>query len=162
MMPLPRGATARALVLGALAALALGAGAMARVAESWRVVGLNNGAWSLISDAPFGHADGRVQTRELVMFVKPLEAPGGQLITIVDAWHDFDCAGRRVRLLSVTFLGPKGQVEGHSDEPMDWDDVAAGSPGDHVAQVACGKVDRSALESVRGEPAALRDMLLAR
>lgn len=127
-----------ALVLAHVLALA-----SADAAADWTAVGRANEIYAAFADRSSIRRHGeRVSMHGLYDFRKQDFTPEGLGLYSTAVLREYDCAGRRVRLLSsVDFAGHmgEGEVAAASDAPGRWEEVVAGGIDDEFWQFACAK-----------------------
>jgi hypothetical protein len=110
-------------------------------AADWTPVGTPNEIYSAYADRATIHArDGAVSMQGLYDFRRQDFTPEGRGLYSTAVLREYDCAARRVRLLSaIDFAGPMGQGAAVSTSvlPGRWEAVLAGGIDDAYLQVAC-------------------------
>lgn len=121
-----------------LLALAL-AGAPA--AAEWTVVGQPNEIYSAFADkASIRRSGALVSMHGLYDFRRRDYTPDGRALFSTAVLREYDCGGRRVRLLSaIDFSGHMGEGEpvSRSARPGRWEDVLDGGIDEAYWRVAC-------------------------
>ena len=107
----------------------------------WTPVGQANEIFSAFADRATIHRKGSLATMHgLYDFRKQDFTPEGRGLYSTAVLREYDCAGRRVRLLSaIDFSGHlgAGTPVSTSTEPRRWEAVVAGGIDDEFWQVAC-------------------------
>jgi hypothetical protein len=107
----------------------------------WKPVGQANEIYAAFADRATIHRKGSLATMHgLYDFRKQDFTPEGLGLYSTAVLREYDCAGRRVRLLSaIDFSGHMGAGTpvATSNEPRRWEDVVAGGIDDEFWQVAC-------------------------
>ena len=117
--------------------------ASADAAADWTAVGRANEIYAAFADrSSIRRHDDLVSMHGLYDFRKQDFTPEGRGLYSTAVLREYDCAGRRVRLLSsVDFAGHmgEGEVASASDRSGRWEDVHAGGIDEEFWQFACAK-----------------------
>jgi hypothetical protein len=115
------------------------------VAADWTAVGKPNEIYAAFADKATIRRNGSLATMHgLYDFRKQDFTPEGLGLYSTAVLREYDCAGRRVRLLSaIDFSGPMGAgtpvSTSNGDNPRRWEEVLAGGIDDEFWQTACGE-----------------------
>lgn len=127
----------RAFALVALALAAMGARA------DWTPVGEANEIYAAYADRDTLRRHGAVATMHgLYDFRRQDFTPTGRGLYSTAVLREYDCAGRRVRLLSaIDFAGPMGtgEVVSTAEASRRWDGVVAGGIDDAFLTFVCDR-----------------------
>jgi len=108
----------------------------------WTPVGKANEIYAAFADKDTLRRNGSMATMQgLYDFRRQDFTPEGRGLYSTAVLREYDCAGRRVRLLSaIDFSGPMGAGApvSTSNEPRRWEEILAGGIDDEFWQTACG------------------------
>ena len=108
----------------------------------WTAIAPGNEIYAAYADKATLRRDGDVATMQgLYDFRRQDFTPEGRGLYSTAVLREYDCAGRRVRLLSaIDFSGPMGAGTpvSTSSSPRRWEAIVAGGIDDEFWQVACG------------------------
>ena len=111
-------------------------------AAEWTAVRLGNDIYAAYADkATIRAADGMVRMSGLYDFQTRDFTPGGLALFSTVVLREYDCAGRRVRLLSLIDFSDHmgaGTAVATSTRPGRWENIVAESLDEAFLQVACG------------------------
>ena len=111
-------------------------------AAEWTAVGRANEIYAAFADKASIRRRGDLAIMDgLYDFRRQDFTPEGRALHSTVVLREYDCAGRRVRLLSlIDFSGHMGEgsAVATSSEPRRWEEIVAGSLDEAYLRVACG------------------------